>query len=142
MRRNHSMSASLRLSGLLLLLVSFMSFSVRSEDHVEADLTVFELRTYTTHEGKMGALHARFRNHTIAIFDRLGMQSVGYWTPEGEPNTLIYILKHQSRTEADKAWGIFMEDPAWATALEESGVLLAKEPAAVFMSATDYSALK
>ncbi len=136
------MNATLRISGLLLLLVSLMSFSVRSDDNVGADHAVFELRTYTTQDGKMGALHARFRNHTIAIFDRLGMQSVGYWTPEGEPNTLIYILKHKSRAEADKAWGIFMVDPAWAVAFKESGVLLAKEPIAVFMSATDYSALK
>jgi hypothetical protein len=132
----------LRISGLLLLVASFMSFSASSEEQVEENLTVFELRTYTTEDGKMGALHARFQNHTIAIFDRLGMQSVGYWTPEGKPNTLIYILKHKSRTEADKAWGIFMVDPAWAFALKESGVLLAKKPIAVFMSATDYSALK
>lgn len=136
------MTALLRILALTLLLVSLMSLSVRSDDHVETDHAVFELRTYTTQTGKMGALHARFRNHTIAIFDRLGMQSVGYWTPEGEPNTLIYILKHKSRTEADKAWKNFIADPAWAIALKESGVLLAKEPTIVFMSATDYSALK
>lgn len=136
------MNAAQRVFGFVLLLVSVMSFSAIAEDHVEGDQAVFELRTYKTQDGKMGSLHARFRNHTIAIFDRLGMESVGYWTPEGEPNTLIYILKHKSRVEADKAWEKFMVDPAWLFAFKESGVLLAKEPAAVFMSATDYSALK
>lgn len=131
-----------RKSGLLLLLISLMSFSVRGENYVEGDKAVFELRTYTTQDGKMDALHARFRDHTIAIFDRLGMQSVGYWTPEEEPNTLIYILKHKSMAEAKKDWGSFRVDPAWLNASKESGALLAKAPTVVFMSATDYSAFK
>jgi hypothetical protein len=42
---------------------------------------VFELRTYTAPEGKLGALEARFRDHTRRIFDRHGMTSVGYWIP-------------------------------------------------------------
>ena len=30
---------------------------------------VFELRTYTTHPGRLDALNARFRNHTTRIFE-------------------------------------------------------------------------
>ena len=33
---------------------------------------VYELRTYTTYEGRLDALKARFRDHTIAIFNRTG----------------------------------------------------------------------
>src|SRR5437762_14274477 len=61
---------------------------------------VYELRVYHANEGKLDALLARFRDHTVAIFKRHGMQSVGYWTPTDEPlkgRTLIYILKHPSR---------------------------------------------
>src|SRR5689334_244039 len=54
---------------------------------------VFEIRTYTTEAGKLDALHARFRDHTMKLFERHGMTSIGYWTPQDGPlaqNTLIY----------------------------------------------------
>ena len=34
---------------------------------------VYELRTYTTHEGKLESLHARFRDHTMALFAKQGI---------------------------------------------------------------------
>ena len=42
---------------------------------------VYELRTYTTYEGKLDDLLTRFRDHTIKIFDSHGMTSIGYWVP-------------------------------------------------------------
>ncbi|MGH9426153.1 MAG: NIPSNAP family protein, partial [Terriglobia bacterium] len=33
---------------------------------------VFEIRTYTANEGKLDALHARFRDHTTKIFEKHG----------------------------------------------------------------------
>ena len=56
---------------------------------------VYELRTYTCNEGKLEALKTRFRDHTIEIFKRHGMESIGYWVPQdGEKSktTLIYII--------------------------------------------------
>ncbi|RZA03439.1 MAG: NIPSNAP family protein, partial [Moraxellaceae bacterium] len=41
--------------------------------------SVYELRIYTTHPGKMPDLLARFKNHTCQIFERHGMVNVGYW---------------------------------------------------------------
>src|SRR5688500_7984779 len=58
---------------------------------------VFELRTYTAPEGKLGALHTRFRDHTMRIFQRHGMTNIGYWTPQDttlRANTLVYLLAH------------------------------------------------
>ena len=37
----------------------------------------FELRTYTTHPGRIEALHARFANHTVELFERHGITNVG-----------------------------------------------------------------
>src|SRR5580700_6373516 len=67
---------------------------------------VFELRTYTCNEGKLPDLLARFRNHTVQIFEKHGMTSVGYWVPQdaGSQDTLIYILAHPSREAAKKNW--------------------------------------
>src|SRR5262245_16737606 len=66
---------------------------------------VFELRTYTAAEGKLSNLNARFRDHTIRIFNKHGMKSIGYWSPQDAPdsaNTLIYVLEHPSRDAAKK----------------------------------------
>ena len=73
---------------------------------------VYELRTYTTNEGKLDALNARFRDHTVALFDKHGMESVGYWVPTDDPesqNTLIYVLEHDSREAAQVSWNAFLD---------------------------------
>ena len=106
---------------------------------------VYELRTYTTNEGKLENLHARFRNHTIDLFTKHGMESIGYWVPtDGETasNTLVYVLKHESREAATKSWAAFLADADWKKAFADSrvnGPLLAKAPDSVFMEETDYS---
>ncbi len=110
-----------------------------------ATAEVYELRTYTTNEGKLENLNARFRDHTVDLFDKHGMQSVGYWVPTDEPrskNTLIYVLRHESREAAGESWKAFIADPEWAKVAEESqkdGRILAKAPESVFLSAADYS---
>lgn len=107
---------------------------------------VFELRIYKAAEGKLGKLDARFRDHTIRLFEKHGMKSVAYWHPTDEPDskdTLIYIIKHASRDAAKKSWTAFGADPEWKKAARESGVGgLAKPPAATYMKATDYSAIR
>jgi hypothetical protein len=108
---------------------------------------VFELRTYTTPEGKLGALQARFRDHTRRIFQKHGMTSIGYWVPEDAPqtqNTLIYILAHPSRETAKKNWAEFSADPEWQKVSEESqrdGRIVTKVES-TFMDPTDYSPIK
>ena len=109
---------------------------------------VYELRTYTCNEGKLEALKARFRDHTIEIFKRHGIESIGYWIPEDpekSKTTLIYILVHPSREAATKNWADFRNDPEWkkvAADSEANGKILAKSPESVFMNPTDFSKLK
>lgn len=108
---------------------------------------VFELRTYTTHPGRLDALQARFRNHTTRIFEKHGMKNVGYWVPqdgETSKNTLIYVISHASRDAAKKSWDAFRADPDWHKVQKESeadGKIVLKVEA-VYMDATDYSPLK
>lgn len=108
---------------------------------------VFEIRTYTTHPGKLDALNARFRDHTMRLFKKHGMESVGYWTPQDAPlsgTTLIYVLAHPSREAAKQSWDAFRKDPDWIaarTASEAAGPIVAKLDS-VFVNATDYSPLK
>lgn len=108
---------------------------------------VFEIRTYTTEEGRLDALHSRFRDHTTRLFKKHGMTNIGYWTPEDSPlsrNTLIYILAHPSKEAATKNWEEFRNDPEWKKVRDESeasGKIVSKV-VSVFMDATDYSPLK
>ena len=112
------------------------------------DSRCFELRTYTAAPGKLQALHARFRDHTNALFAKHGMAMVGYWVPsdedKGAANTLIYVLAYPSRAARDKAWEEFQKDPAWITARNASEVdgKLVEKVESLFLTATDYSALK
>ena len=108
---------------------------------------VFELRTYTAAEGKFDDLLARFRDHTLRIFEKHGMTNVGYWTPQDEPlsaNTLIYVLAHPSREEAEQSWRDFSSDPEWQSVAEESqrdGRLIVGLER-VFIDPTDFSPMR
>lgn len=108
---------------------------------------VFELRTYTAADGKIDDLLARFRNHTLRIFEKHGMTNVGYWTPQDEPlsqNTLIYMLAHPSREAAQEAWRNFGSDAEWQSVAEESrrdGRLIVGLES-VFLEATDFSPMR
>jgi hypothetical protein len=108
----------------------------------EPDTRCYELRTYTAAPGKLDALHARFRDHTMKLFEKHGMVNVGYWVPiENSDNKLIYLLSHTSHDAAKKSWTAFGTDPDWKKAQKESevnGKLVAKVES-VFLDATDYS---
>lgn len=108
---------------------------------------VFELRTYTTPEGKLDDLLARFRDHTIRIFDNHGMTSVGYWLPQDDAlrdHTLIYMLAHPSREAADEAWSDFRADPEWQRVSEESqrDGRIVSNVESVFLDPTDFSPMR
>jgi hypothetical protein len=107
-----------------------------------ATADVYELRTYTTNAGKLDNLNARFRDHTVALFTKHGMQSIGYWVPVEKENTLVYVIKHKSPDAAKASWQAFITDPAWKKVSRESqldGRILAKAPESVYMESTDYS---
>lgn len=108
---------------------------------------LFEMRTYTTHPGRLDALHKRFRDHTNKIFKKHGMQLIAYWTPvEGDTakNTLVYVLAYPNREARDKSWDAFRADPDWKKAQKESeadGRIVSKV-VSTFLTPTDYSPIK
>lgn len=109
---------------------------------------VFELRTYTTPEGKLEDLDARFRDHTCGLFAKQGMTNLGYFHPldagKGASNTLVYFLAHKDRDAAAASWKRFREDPEWTaarTASEKNGKLTTKV-VSVFLTPVDFSAVK
>jgi len=100
--------------------------------HAQGDRRVFELRTYTAPEGKLPELQARFRNHTMRIFNKHNMTSIGYWVPQDAPNS------------QKKNWADFQADSEWQKVSTESQVngRIVSKVESVFMDPTDYSPIK
>jgi hypothetical protein len=109
---------------------------------------VFEMRTYVCHPGKLEALKARFRDHTIRIFAKHGMESIGYWVPqnEGKDTTLIYVIAHKSRAQADENWKSFRADEEWKKVAADSevkaGGKIVDKIVSVYMDPADFSKIK
>lgn len=114
---------------------------------------VFELRTYTCPSpDKLIRLHSRFREHTMGLFAKHGMENLIYWQPldgEDSDRKLVYLLGHKSRDAAKDSFAALRQDPAWLEAKTKSeeaagGSLTEKENGVVsqFLVPTEYSPLR
>ncbi|MBL9126109.1 MAG: NIPSNAP family protein [Verrucomicrobiales bacterium] len=126
-----------------LCLGTFVSAPAVAAASAPADTRCYELRIYHTAPGKLDDLHQRFRNHTLALFEKHRIQSLGYWVPiqNTEDTRLFFLLSYPSRADRDASWKAFMDDPAWQAAYkasEANGPLVVKVEQ-MFLSATDYS---
>lgn len=110
---------------------------------------IFELRTYTTTDGNLERLNARFRDHTCKLFEKHGMTNVAYWTLDaeqaGNDKTLVYLLSHASQAAHDTSFDAFRADPDWVAARTASeaaagGSLTTPDGVkSVMLQPTDYS---
>lgn len=112
-----------------------------------AEAQVFELRMYKAREGKRDALSARFREHTMGMFEKAGMTNVAYWTGlPGDDDTFIYMLGYPSRDARDEMWKVLGEDVGFQREIiaeERSEELrLVDEITTHFLMPTGYSPLK
>ena len=107
---------------------------------------VYELRTYTANAGKLDGM-VKELGFASKVFERHGIENVGYWVPTDSPlseNTLIYILKFDSREVQAEQWQNFRDDPEWRKAFEEfnkDGRLVAGVES-IFMQPTSYSPMQ
>ncbi len=115
----------------------------------EVGKRVFELRTYVATKGNLPALNARFKNHTLGLFAKHGMNNFLYCScldgealtckklldavsPIGQGsaqvdenlpaagNTLVYFITHASPESAKVSFGNFIADPEWTKAYKAS----------------------
>jgi len=123
-------------------------YSAAARNPIKQPGGVYELRTYLANPGKLSNLNNRFRDHTTRLFNKHGIDNLGYWTPFDEPesgNTLIYLIHHANRTQADANWKSFGSDPQWQKVARESqanGKFLALPPDRLYLKALDFSPLK
>ena len=106
------------------------------------DTRCFEVRTYFSPPGRLGDLHARFRDHTMGIFNRHAIENIAYWVPvDNTENKLVYLLGYPSREAREASWKAFFADPEWkevAKKTEANGRIVSKVDVA-FYQTTDYS---
>jgi hypothetical protein len=107
-----------------------------------ADDRVYEMRIYYAAPGKLDALNARFRDHTVKLFEKHGITNVGYFVPlENTDNKLIYFVSYPSFEARKASWDAFSKDADWQaarSASEANGKLLTKVEN-LFLKTTDYS---
>lgn len=91
---------------------------------------IYELKQYTPHPGKAQALQARFMQHTLPIFRRLGFQVVLTATPQDDGTELWYVLAFPDEAARAAAWAAFGADAEWREVkarTELDGPLLASQ---------------
>lgn len=108
----------------------------------EKEARVYEMRTYYAPAGKLDALNARFKNHTVRLFEKHGLHNVAYFTPiDNKENKLVYFLSFPSKAARDKSFKEFVADPEWKKAHAESekdGKLVDRIDSR-FLTETEYS---
>ena len=106
------------------------------------DTHCYELRTYHIALGKQEALLSRFRDHTLALFRKHGIESIGYWLPVAtDDQRLLFLLRYPSREAREASWKAFSADPDWQAAYkasEANGPLVTRVENP-FLVVTDYS---
>ncbi|MEX1011590.1 MAG: NIPSNAP family protein [Balneolaceae bacterium] len=129
---------------LLSLLAGWTPGTAESEPQVEEP--VYQMRIYTAHEGKFEDLKTRFRDHTIRIFEKHGIESIGYWIPQppaGDGNTLICIVSYENQAATETSWEAFVNDPEWQQVYEESNAdgPIVRQAETFYMNSADFSPL-
>lgn len=134
-------AAALLIAGVIIGSIGQSAFSA---DKKETAPMLYELRTYTTVDGRLPALHNRFKDHTMKLFEKHGMKNVIYLTPVDEPNKLIYLIAHKDKAARDASFAAFGKDPEWIAVKAESEKdgKINEKVEYVFLNPTDYSPMK
>ncbi|MBI5290802.1 MAG: NIPSNAP family protein [Chloroflexi bacterium] len=107
---------------------------------------LYELRIYEAMPGNLGAVSARFENHTTRFFARHGITAIGFWTTLVGPasNEFTYLLAYENMADREKKWNAFAGDPEWLAVkreTEKDGPIVANIRNQ-FLAPTPYSPLK
>lgn len=123
---------------------------------------VIELRVYRMQPNCLDDINARFRDHTMKLFEKYGMTNLIYWNlmpdqgkaknPWTPDNTLVYLLAHKSKDAGLASFDAFRKDPIWLAARKASEEKAGVESLTVLPQSegvqstycvpTDYSPLK
>lgn len=107
---------------------------------------IYELRVYHCAPGRLPALHQRFEQVTLSLWQRHGIEQAGFFTTLIGPSnqTLTYLLKWDSLAERERKWNAFASDPDWlmARAASEADGIIVERIENAFLTPTAYSAMR
>ncbi len=107
---------------------------------------IIEMRVYRCVPGRLPDLLARFREHTLRIWDQHGIRQAGFFTTLiGESNQeLTYFLAWESLAEREKKWAAFQSDPVWieTRAKTEANGQIVANIVTQLLAPTDFSAVR
>ncbi len=121
-------------------------FSPKIKENIKNSERVFELRVYTATPNNIDNVLARFRNYTLKLFKKHGIENIAYWKTiekDGQAK-LLYVIGHPSEAGAKAAFDAFRVDPKWIKVRDESeknGKIVEKVES-MFMTATDFSTIR
>jgi hypothetical protein len=104
---------------------------------------IIELRVYHCLPGRLPALHARFENTTLALWEKHGIRQAGFFTTLVGPSnqTLTYLLAWDSLAEREVRWNAFSTDPEWIAkrSASEAAAPIVERIENSFLTPTQYS---
>ena len=107
---------------------------------------IYELRVYHCAPNRLPALNQRFETVTLDLWEKHGIEQVGFWTTLVGPshNTLTYLLKWNSLAEREQKWNAFAADPEWVDqrAASEADAPIVERIESSFLTPTAYSAMQ
>jgi len=109
---------------------------------MKPDSRMYELRIYHCEPGKLNDLITRFRDHTIALFEKHGMTNIGYWLPtKADNHSLYYVLAYPDMAHRESSWKAFGNDEAWKAARQASELngKIVQSVESVFLKTEDFS---
>jgi len=106
---------------------------------------IYELRTYHCLPGRLQALVERFATLTCRLFEKHGIEPIGFWTVEDvSTSDLVYMLRWSSVAESEEKWASFRVDPEWieARAKQTEADRMIVSIATRMLTPTPFSALR
>lgn len=107
----------------------------------------FEMRTYTAVPNKLPNVLDRFRNYTLKLFKKHGMDNIAYFTTipkDGSQPKLLYFLAHKSEAAGKASFDAFRLDPKWLQVKEasEKESKIVEKVESIYMSPTSFSTIR
>lgn len=107
---------------------------------------VFDLRLYVRTPGKETAFRDRWRDHAIPIYERHGMDNLGWWeaTDAAHTGVMATLFAHESLIAINTTIGAFHRDAEWLRIEKETEAdgKLRTSITACQLEATDFSPIK
>jgi hypothetical protein len=92
---------------------------------------LYELRHYDVRSSRgLEQVNQRFADHTLPIWDRIGIQPVGFWTAilGGPIPRLTYMLAWDDLAQRQAQWDAFEEDDEWRRVRRDTNAAMGGSP--------------